>query len=608
VTLRTGLGRALVALSAAGAAWAGASEDEKHVEAERAVATLWLTNAAPVCLSLGLLQTAEQHGVQELERRFAPGLWAIRVPYPEGTQPTDVRRAEELERLDYLARHGLLEKREARVTVGPIEGARASEYRPTNKAWAISQGRPDMEIPCLHYGMTTFLRMTGYTESEEDARGLSMLQVEFRIGVGEALPWAATDEAKRLFPALREAFAEQPRSQAFYRGPDGKLRLSRDTEESLDYVMARRDAALAPRMPDQLAIRDAIDELQRSPGLPPHEALPPACLALDGGSEPPLWKAGSDSTLQSVRLNLDPTSSTQRALTLRTYGRLARLARAGLITLQAKPVASGLLLDVTPAPGIANLLAAHGSCLPVGDVRTEILGFLPNDRWGWGSGIRFKARYVIVRPERWITELKERDYLPDLVAWLDHGLYFEGTVFPTAATPGKWGWRAGYIVTSTPAPTMASLKAIGMSSMWRAAGQRAISPVSAQTHQLETVRLSGSGSSEPEVGVELRVRRSSKPMAIVLTAYRPTQWKFSLEKGARIEAVVALGYHRQRITGLSPGVRAVVAHAAGDEGAPDPAATHDDGLWQGGWVRLMGAPPYAAATASEGERIFVGGR
>lgn len=50
--------------------------------------------------------------------------------------------------------------------------------------------------------------------------------------------------------------------------------------------------------------------------------------------------------------------------------------------------------------------------------------------------------------------------------------------------------------------------------------------------------------------VDVRVRRGSKPIILVLSSYEPVQWKVTLEPGAQLAGVLMSGYYQSQVTGI----------------------------------------------------------
>src|SRR5688572_23675911 len=150
------------------AAAAGAQENllPPDPELERLVRNVWVNggNRQPLCAS-PYSGIPDQQGVQEIQLVFAPGQWVIRLARTS-------QREQDIERFDYLAKVGLLERREAFINIGPVQGLPAVEYRPTAAGWVQSMSR-NQEHPCFYFGMTQFFKVLGYTESAPDSAGFS---------------------------------------------------------------------------------------------------------------------------------------------------------------------------------------------------------------------------------------------------------------------------------------------------------------------------------------------------------------------------------------------------------------------------------------------------
>lgn len=49
--------------------------------------------------------------------------------------------------------------------------------------------------------------------------------------------------------------------------------------------------------------------------------------------------------------------------------------------------------------------------------------------------------------------------------------------------------------------------------------------------------------------VEVSIRRSSKPVVLVLSSYEPVLWRLKLESGAKLSAVLVSGYYDSQVVG-----------------------------------------------------------
>ncbi len=88
-----------------------------------------------------------------------------------------------------------------------------------------------------------------------------------------------------------------------------------------------------------------------------------------------------------------------------------------------------------------------------------------------------------------------------------------------------------------------------------------ITPDSPLFQQMRSARIEAVGVYEPRVfstaagtredssPVDVVVRRSSRPLVLVLSSYRSVQWRLRLEPGARVEAVLHSGYEDSTVVG-----------------------------------------------------------
>lgn len=89
-------------------------------------------------------------------------------------------------------------------------------------------------------------------------------------------------------------------------------------------------------------------------------------------------------------------------------------------------------------------------------------------------------------------------------------------------------------------------------------GVRTVSPLQAQLSdaEVEGVGVYEGGGAKHGIGqktvpgvVEVRVRRSARPIALVLSSYEPVRWTIVTEPGAKISAVLLSGYYESTVVG-----------------------------------------------------------
>lgn len=530
---------------------------------EYAARAVWLNggNYRSLCADDHLLDP-DQQGLQELTQNFAPGQWAIRVARS---------REKDVARMDYLAQAGFLDRREVFLNIGPISTVPALEYRPTLAGWVQSMNREEdtAYYPCFYFGMAQVLKVTDYTESEKGPDGYSTVKINFVRGASEIESWADTPEAAALFPSIRRAIAGYPGNFTFVRAPNGKLKIYRDAPNYIDDIVAPTRT-----YPDMDTAREAVARTRDSPNLAQGLVLPPACLPLIPKYSTQLWKAGDkQAATEAVFMYSAQTSGTAREVEERTYMRLVQLQRAGLLSLKVDTVRGRVL--VRPAAAIRALIEKDGNCLPLGTTRIDIAG-LQTDDWP-GDRRRFKARYIVEQPARWIQAIPKDRLPPDLAVVLQYGQPFEGTVLKL-----REGWGAGYIVDRRPRVTPPRLGSIGAASFWHNVTEQSIARTLVEEHDVHLVSVNGGAPNPktPQIAgyantyVDVQVHPGVRPAIVVLSGYEPIEWRFKVHPKAHIRAVIAVGYHDQTVRGLPAGVTLVTANSSGL--AINPARTFDD--------------------------------
>lgn len=606
--LRTGKNEPVMRFSAAlawavllilsGGATASGKEDSNlllpDAQIEQAVRIVWLSgsNRRPLCAAPQLLY-ADQQGVQELSQVFAPGQWAVRIS--KRFQPRL-----EMAQLDYLASVGFLDRRDVSTNVGPIQTLPAVEFRPTVAGWTQSMSRGEAPTnPCFYYGMAQVLKVVGYTESATDEDGFSKVGIHFLIGADEVEDWAKTKQAAELFSEIKQSAEGRKGVFNFQRGPDRKLRISRQEGRTIDEI---------PPSSHPVALlgigiaRQAIERTRSLSNPTPSLVLPAPCFSLLPPSMAPMWAAGYSDGAGQATLRFSATSGSDRVATAFAHVRVNRLQRAGLVTLRGNE-SSGQVV-VLPSKIIRRLVARYGNCLPLGKVVTEISGVLRDDLPGERE--RFKARYIVEKPANWINAVKDRALLPDLGAILHHGQAFEGVVVKT-----KDGWTAAYLEDRRPRLTIANLTAVGVSPDWRNTTDRKIRAASAMNHKLYLIsaygapkRSSGDDSTHPLGRVDVLIKKRPRPILVVLSGYEPIEWVFRVEGDTRVAAVLAVGYYEQRVVGLPRGTPAVTAYAGDGMRRHDPAVTLLGRFKYGDVVSMLGVAP-ARAYAADGGSVVV---
>ncbi len=565
---------------------------------ERAVRVVWMKggNYRPLCSSVSF-PDSDQQGFQELRQTFVPGQWVVRYARTE-------QRSAQLQKLDHLARFGLLERRDTFLNSGPIRGLPGAEYRPTRAGWVQSMAKEETATwPCFYYGMAQVREVFGYTESPKDDKGFGKVKVDFLKSVEDVPEWAKAEEATKLFPDIKASLDGQLTSFTFYRDPGGKLRTYPENREAIDDTTVDAPAPL----PGMEIAMEAIERTRQSQNSQQAAQFPRPCLPLLSKNMPQLWDEGKSSAATQAVLRIPETKGTYREIANLAYARLMLLQQAGLLTLRGDPERGGEVV-VRPSPALRELLALHGNCLPLGKVRIDLAGIHRDE--SPGNRQIFKARYVVEDPAPWIRRLKNPRSLPDLAVVLRDGQPFEGT---TAKT--RDGWTAAYLVDRRPELAPASLSAVGVSAHWRNVTELSIARTSVVDHEVHLIdtyggakdpRKRSQGTQDPAEHVDVVVKKGTLPLLIVVSAYRPIEWRFRVEQGARVDAVLALGYYEQQTRGLPGSTKVVSAYAADGMRRIDPAMTLIGTLNKDPLSRF-GARPASMQKVESDKAVTVGG-
>lgn len=144
----------------------------------------------------------------------------------------------------------------------------------------------------------------------------------------------------------------------------------------------------------------------------------------------------------------------------------------------------------------------------------------------------------------------------------------------------------------------------------RAAGTSSSGPLAdlARDAQVEAVGVyEGSSSPASQAGqrmrdVEVKIRRSAKPVLLVLSSYEPVRWILKQEPGARLAAVLVSGYHQSEVRGA--GSTRVVMSGTSYAYQPDSEGYHQ---LNRDVKRLTGKTIYMFQGRYEGKSFSVGG-
>jgi hypothetical protein len=102
--------------------------------------------------------------------------------------------------------------------------------------------------------------------------------------------------------------------------------------------------------------------------------------------------------------------------------RAIRLADAGLASLESTRDGDGAALKLRLTPQIDELFAKHGSCLPVGETKVELVGIGTSAGERPTARPRIYARNHVIKPAAWTRNTPALQWLPELTALLQSGV------------------------------------------------------------------------------------------------------------------------------------------------------------------------------------------
>jgi hypothetical protein len=121
----------------------------------------------------------------------------------------------------------------------------------------------------------------------------------------------------------------------------------------------------------------------------------------------------------------------------------------------------------------------------------------------------------------------------------------------------------------------------------------------------EGARHGGAQARTPGV-VEVRVRRSPRPITLVLASYEPVRWMIVSEGGARLAAVLVSGYHQSSVVGAGDARVVQIGQAYAYEQKPTGGGNYSD--LQRDVTRWVGKPIGVFQGRYQGSRFSVGGQ
>ncbi len=548
----------------------------------------------------------ESKGLPGLAQIAAPGSYAITLLLQTSARD-QAAREQQLERLDFLAAHGLLHAED--TTVATDHGERAARrYRLTWKGYAANSPRYGSRL-CFYLGHREFAAIDKIERLPERLMGHAVYQVGYREHAVEVPDWAREPGAARLFPLVHTLTAEAGRKAVVIRGDHAwrsrfavEMEVARaggrpPSRASVD----RRYGAQELRPPTP---REVADLMGRSrPGFSRRSmstlsfACLPVALQRGGDDKAERRKRGAEDFVVTYydRAN---RSRYEFPRMVRALHVLAALELAGLARME--PVVGdegpeeGVRYRVDPDAVNAMRLVGGGSCIPAGRMKLEVLSVQPGERQ-----VRVVARGVIEGTPAWVERIAGS--LPALRALLDHGLALSTALSPSRASGGPAPrWRMYGFAAHYPRPQYTSLPAYLVPLMPKTAAAFGDKPVhapselermpsavqtpalvnapaapvrgevvvrrgataqapaapaypanGARVHMISIYEAArhGAGAPKPPAGLGVvPVTIADRGSVLLLFGYRAVEWRIKVIGGGPPKRVVAVGMRKPRVT------------------------------------------------------------
>jgi hypothetical protein len=411
----------------------------------RTVAAL-RTGRAGTCVSPDAQQIQpDAQGRPGIAPRQAPGQHAATYLL-QGSPHTQLTRDRLLKQMSFLAKQGLYTEHDASLETdaGPQP---AKEYRLTWKGFAaLSQEYG----PCFSAGARAFGAIGKIEKVVDNQAALEVWEVSLPSSMQGVPEWAASAEAKALFPRLAEMSAPRTEKVRVIRGKEGwlseqemqtqlhlaKLRSAGQDVSALVGMIARGGGQAVPLVLDDAAARKLVDEYLAGEQWQARGAS--ACVPVQfqrGGDE---RQAGAFDRTTFTATWLDKPATERRPHELKTMltqlHLLSAVERSGFAKLEPikpvvlkpkrgeKPVApppGGARFDVLPE-AVETLGMSSRGCVPVGRFgKVELIGVSPTN-----GGMRVAARGTVEALQPWAKALAL--HLPALRHLADEGVPLTG--------------------------------------------------------------------------------------------------------------------------------------------------------------------------------------
>lgn len=550
----------------------------------------------------------------------APGQFGVAFALDDGSLDTP-QRQRVIQQYGALAKVGYLEASD--IEVATDAGRRPGKmFTLTRQGYASLASPDDLEL-CFAVGDYEVGGIKEIKKLPDDAQKGVWYEARLDVSVTGVPDWIKEPEVQSLFPRLAELVKPTEMRVRLLRADSGWVSEARHQVQSQAGSPAEAEKywqrLAAPPKLDAPAAKALLGEyVARQKWLGPGTNVCLQLLLQPGGDDRNTVLAAH--TFSGTFFDV-PLVKRQRHEILDLFtqlhlyaalegAKLAVLEKTGPAIFGGEPVAGGVRYSLVPQ-AVEGFRAQQGArCIPAGQMgAVELLGVHPD---GY-NGVRIRAKAALTGTLEWVKPIAGS--LPALKGLLSEGVYFTGHASYGTEVPKKWTVDSLHQVVAKVEAT--ELPEVLRPLLPRTAGLEVPTPQAAQA--VKPARASSAKShripfpagnadvhvvsiyegipftSQPGIGGERRrfwtrasVTPSAAPVMLLLVAYEPTEWRVTVEPGAKVQRILALGHYDQSVK------------VTGAEGIDVDTRTHADLLGPLG-IDYMKAFPYQPASGDPRE-------
>ncbi|MEW6165444.1 MAG: hypothetical protein AB1642_10320 [Pseudomonadota bacterium] len=479
------------------------------------------------CVSVGYGGAEVVEGLPDLSQLQGPGTMSFTV-LKKAADPSRQRQTDQrMRQYSALTRAGFFSQRDVSVLNTAGNPAAAVEFILTREGWLQQQGM------CFPVGKSEVLGIVSTARIQPDPHGVQAYEIKYKVGVRQFAGWTNEPEFADMVEQWGRATAEKEHAVTLYRGERGWIPASivgEDLQPDSPVFGLAADEIVPPL--DARAVASAIAgvKIKACLSLPAQAGMD--AVVLENGGIGPLQATYFDGSAEY------PEPERHQAW----RRRLEALAAAGLFTVERIPAdplmqrSAGVRYTLAEAytPYLDRRLPG---CLLLGEAKQDMVktpeSFLVLRAKEKSSPVRFTLQYhalASIDKAAW-SRAADLSGAPEAMAMLANGAPLSGLL---EAVDGQWRLpkaQSGrdHIVMLGVRPRKAP-----------AAPLHELAPKASPGAEVHLVSIYG----EDDEAVDVEVRRTGKPVFLVLSSREKVLWNIVPKPGAKLDHVVVMGSGR----------------------------------------------------------------